>query len=131
VTTFSERSSGTGCARRTPSRRHLGSKGQVSVFTPAPYADPNERVLTEYAEGYGVSMTDLGVDRLHLYLPTGHGVHVGDFNEVFRAAELEPAEWREDAYVLSTTPLTVDPAILAPCDWREHARSEPDVTPEP
>ena len=90
------------------------------------------RALTEYADGYGVSMTDLGVDRLHLYLPTGQGVHAGDFNEVFRAAELGRAEWREDAYVMSAAPLTVDPRILEACDWRERVRPDPEPdAPEP
>jgi hypothetical protein len=87
--------------------------------------------LTEYAQEYGVSMTDLGVDRLHLYLPTGQGIHAGDFNEVFRAAELDPAAWREDVYVLSATPLTVDPGILEDCDWVERPATQPmtEATP--
>lgn len=83
--------------------------------------------LDAYAEEYGVSMVDLGVDHLNLYVPTGYGVRKGDFNEVFRAAELEPAEWREDAYVLSAAPLTVDPELLEACDWRERAREAPET----
>lgn len=83
--------------------------------------------LEAYVEGYGVSMADLGVDRLHLYVPTGYGVRKGDFSEVFRAEELEPAEWREDAYVLSAAPLTVDPELLEPCDWREREREAPET----
>jgi hypothetical protein len=89
------------------------------------------RAFEAYAEEYGVSVTEIGADRLHLYVPTGHGVHAEDFNEVFRAAELDPAEWREDAYVLSVSPLTVDPDLLAPCDWRERTRLAPDAPPEP
>lgn len=84
-----------------------------------------------YAQEYGVSVTELGVDRIHLYVPTGHGVQAEDFSAVFRAAEITPADWREDAYVLSATPLTVDPDLLAPCDWRERARVAPDPAPEP
>lgn len=87
--------------------------------------------LDGYCEGYGVSMTDLGVDRLHLYVPTGHGVHAEDFNDVFRATEIAPAEWREDLYVLSATPLTVDPDLLEACDWRERDRPAPERAPEP
>lgn len=84
-----------------------------------------------YAQEYGVSVTELGVDRIHLYVPTGHGVQAEDFSAVFRAAEITPADWREDAYVLSATPLTVEPDLLAPCDWRERARVAPDPSPEP
>lgn len=88
--------------------------------------------LDDYAGEYGVSMTDLGVDRLHLYLPTGHGVQAGDFSPVFRAEELESPEWREDAYVLSATPLTVDPDLLEVCDWRERPReASPNDDPSP
>ena len=89
------------------------------------------RAFEAYSEEYGVSVTEIGADRLHLYVPTGHGVHAEDFNEVFRAAELDPAEWREDAYVLSLSPLTVDPDLLAPCDWRERERRAPEISPEP
>jgi hypothetical protein len=87
--------------------------------------------LDAYAEDYGVSMVDLGVDHLHLYVPTGYGVRKGDFSEVFRAEELESAEWREDAYVLAAAPLTVDPELLEPCDWRERSRPAADPSPEP
>lgn len=96
-----------------------------------PERDDALRAFEAYAEEYGVSVIELGVDRLCLYLPTGHGVHAEDFNETFRAAEISPADWREDAYVLSATPLTVDPDLLAHCDWRERARVAPDLAPEP
>jgi hypothetical protein len=91
------------------------------------YAARNDalQALVDYAEGYGVSMTDLGVDRLHVYMPTGHGIRAGNFNDVFRAEELGHPDWREDVYVLSAQPLTVDPDILESCDWVERRREEP------
>jgi hypothetical protein len=87
--------------------------------------------LDAYAEEYGVSMVNLGVDHLHLYVPTGYGVRKGGFNDVFRAEELKVAEWREDAYVLSAAPLTVDPELLEACDWRERPRPTGEMSPEP
>lgn len=63
------------------------------------------------------AQVDLGVDRLHLYLPTGPGIHKGNFNDVFRADEITHTEWMEDYYILSGAPLSVDPDLVEDCSW--------------
>lgn len=74
---------------------------------------------------------EIGADRLHLYMPTGYGDEAR-FSQVFRAAELDHPNWREDRYVLSVTPLTVDPAIVDEPDWVEgRAAPRPDRSEEP
>jgi hypothetical protein len=95
-----------------------------------PARDDALQALVEYSKEYGVSMTDLGVDRLHVYMPTGNGTLMDDFEDVFRAAELDYPDWRNDAYVLSAAPLTVDPDIIDECGWiegRVSLHAGPDV----
>ncbi|MCE6959586.1 hypothetical protein LAZ40_11015 [Cereibacter sphaeroides] len=82
--------------------------------------------LEDYSkECWTTAIVDLGVDRLHLYLPTGAADRDGSFEKDFRVAELAYPDWRNDAYVLSAKPLTVDPAIMEECNWVEgRIRSE-------
>lgn len=64
-------------------------------------------------------------------MPTGCG-DKERFTQAFRAAELDYPDWREDRYVLSVTPLTVDPAIVEEPDWIEgRAMPRPDRGEEP
>lgn len=79
-----------------------------------------EAALTRYCEEtYGAEIVDLGIDRLHVYAPTGYGVHADAFAAAFEAAEIERRDWQEDAYVLSAKPLSVSPDILLEHHWVE------------
>lgn len=90
-----------------------------------------DAALLEYVEeSYGASINKLDVDRLHVYAPTGHGFHTGSFQEQFRAEELEFGDWREDLYILSSVPLTVDPDVVLETGWEAPAH-EVSETPEP
>ena len=90
-----------------------------------------DAALLEYAEeSYGASITKLDVDRLHVYAPTGHGLHTGSFNKKFRADELDYPKWRKDQYVLSAEPLTVDPDVVLETGWKAPVHEVSD-TPEP
>ena len=86
-----------------------------------------------------VQVIDIGPGTLHLYLPTGHGDR-GGFTQLFRVEEFDYPDWRQDQYVLSRSPLTVDPALLEEPGWREgrvnssirlriETEDEPDVSP--
>jgi hypothetical protein len=84
------------------------------------YADRDEaaEVLDTYIEkSYGCSSVDLGVTGLHLYSPTGAGIHKGNFNTLFTADEIDKSEWIEDYYVLSAHDLSVDPALIDEENW--------------
>lgn len=61
---------------------------------------------------------DMGPGALHLYVPTGYG-NRGGFTQRFRAEEFDYPEWRQDRYVMSRSPLTVDPDLLEDHGWRE------------
>lgn len=79
-----------------------------------------EDVLTRYCEEtHGAGIVNLGIDRLHVYAPTGYAVHAEVFSTAFQAAEIERRDWQEDAYVLSAKPLSVSPDILLEHDWVE------------
>lgn len=58
---------------------------------------------------------------LHLYAPTGPGIHKENFAEVFAAEETPARDWIEDMYVLSARPLSVDPEILEEEQWQAPA----------
>lgn len=77
----------------------------------------SEALESYVSETYGASQIDLETDTLHLYVPTGPGLHKGNFHQIFRADEIEQTEWMQDQYILSTKPLSVDPALLEDCDW--------------
>ena len=68
---------------------------------------------------------------LHVYMPTGYAVHAETFNDKFRAAELENPEWRQDYYVISRKPLTVDPELLAKDEWLVKVPVAPEPTATP
>ncbi len=90
-----------------------------------------DAALLEYVdESYGASITKLDVDNLHVYAPTGHGLHTGSFKKKFRADELDYPKWRKDQYVLSVEPLTVDPDVVLETGWEAPAH-EVSETPEP
>jgi len=90
-----------------------------------------DKALLEYVdESYGASINKIDADHLHVYAPTGHGFHTGSFVEKFRAEELEYGDWREDLYVLSAEPLTVDPEVVLEKAWEAPAHEGPDI-PEP
>lgn len=85
-----------------------------------PDRDAAGSALQDYADTtYGVSIVDLGVEKLHLYLPTGAADLKGRFMKEFRAAEIKTPKWREDRYILSAEPLTVDVGLLEDCSWSE------------
>lgn len=76
--------------------------------------------LQNYADTtYGVSIVELGVDKLHLYLPTGAAELKRRFAKEFRAAEIKTPKWREDSYILSAEPLRVDASLLEDSTWAE------------
>ncbi|MBO9432531.1 hypothetical protein [Sulfitobacter sp. R18_1] len=72
-------------------------------------------------ETYGTHIIDLRVEKLHIYAPTGYGVHHADFASTMRTQELDYPEWREDYYVLSKEPLTFQEDLL---DGRAHHPEE-------
>ena len=76
-------------------------------------------MVEEYASEHGANIVDMQTDRLHLYVPTGYGVNMENFQDVFQAKELQYPEWREDFYVLSRDPLTVDANIVENSNWIE------------
>lgn len=89
-------------------------------------------VLDTYIdESYGASATDLAINSLTLYAPTGAGIHKGNFTERFAASELTKQEWIEEMYVLSSRPLTVDPDLIEKDNWVSASFSVEDTTPEP
>lgn len=77
-----------------------------------------ERALTAYCEEtYGAHIIDLGVDRLHLYLPTGYAERLREPMAGVGEGVLPREGWREDAYLLSAAPLPVAPGILDDTEW--------------
>ncbi|MEQ5829392.1 hypothetical protein J3456_18775 [Sulfitobacter sp. NFXS29] len=70
-------------------------------------------------ETYGAHIIELGGEKLHIYAPTGYGVHHADFASKISAQEIDYPEWREDYYVLSKEPLTFQEDLLEPEDWTE------------
>lgn len=94
-----------------------------------------EAVLETYcAQTHGAGIFDLGTEELHVYAPTGYGVHRDNFDTVFAAPEIPRLAWQENVYVLSTRPLGVDAELLLDHDWREpdfrqprHAPAGPEV----
>jgi hypothetical protein len=85
---------------------------------------------TYISQKYGAHIIDIGPGDLHIYMPTGaHEV----LPDVFGAAEVEKADWRTDTYILSRTPLTVDPDIVDEPGWIA-GRAKPieqDTAPAP
>lgn len=81
--------------------------------------DEADAALSHYFEEYGsgAGAYDMGVTHLHLYVPTGPGIHKANFHDVFKADELDRHEWVEDYYVISDKPLSVDPDLLEEHDW--------------
>jgi hypothetical protein len=58
-------------------------------------------------------VVDIDAEELHVYMPTGYGLReAGGFIDKFRAEGIDVPEWREDSYMLSTRPLTVDPELI-------------------
>lgn len=81
-----------------------------------------ERALTAYCdETYGAHIIDLGVDRLHLYLPTGYAERLREPMRGVGAGVISQDEWREDAYLLSAFPLPVEPGVLEDEEWEAPA----------
>jgi len=87
-------------------------------------------LLEHVDDAYGTTINKLDVDRLHIYAPTGFGCLTGSFIKDFRAQELEYSDWREDKYVLSAQPLTVDPEFILETGWEAPAQVVAD-TPGP
>ncbi len=73
------------------------------------------------------NMVDLGVDRLHLYAPTGAGISRRNFDKVFIAGEVPKVPYLEDRYILSTDPLSVPSDLLEETEWS--APDQPQETP--
>jgi len=78
-----------------------------------------EAVLDAYIEEtYGANRIPMeGIDRLHIYAPTGYAVNTGDFPERFIAQEAPHRDWQDDSYLLSADPLSVDPELVEPEIW--------------
>ena len=69
---------------------------------------------------WGATAVKLGVDRLHVYAPTGFGEQGDLFDKKVRFAGFDYGAHRWDAYVLSAEPLTpLDPSLFAKIDWVE------------
>lgn len=103
-------------------------------------AEADATVAAYCTKEYGASLNHLGIETLHLYLPTGYGEQRDLFPKLFRAEGLEYPEWREDLYVLSAEPLQVDPSLLEKNTWAEgridpalsaRIETEPDDTLSP
>lgn len=91
------------------------------LMTSGEYASEEEaeRALTAYCEEtYGAHIIDLGVERLHLYLPTGYAERLRDPMAGVGEGVIQHEEWREDIYLLSAFPLPVDPAVLEKTEWQ-------------
>ena len=80
---------------------------------------------------YGAHAIDLGVSSLHLYAPTGAGIHKSNFHALFTPEELDKPEWIEDYYVLSEGALTLSPDLLEETPWVAPCPDETEPTPEP
>lgn len=77
-----------------------------------------ERALIAYCdETPGANIADLGVGRLHLYLPTGYAEGSDEPMTGVGTGALPQEEWREDAYILSASPLPVAPGLLSDEEW--------------
>ncbi|MFX4300002.1 hypothetical protein [Pseudosulfitobacter pseudonitzschiae] len=88
--------------------------------------------LDDYIEqSYGANCIDLGVSTLHLYAPTGAGIHKGNFNTTFKASEIEQRDWIDDMYILSRETLTVDPELIEEETWVAAELETESWTPEP
>lgn len=88
--------------------------------------------LDEYIEeSYGANCIDLGVSTLHLYAPTGAGIHKNNFETTFKAAEIEQRDWIDDMYILSRETLTVDPELIEEERWVAAELEFNSRTPEP
>ncbi|MEP3669954.1 MAG: hypothetical protein ABJN42_24860 [Roseibium sp.] len=80
--------------------------------------DAAEAALVEYCEQWSAALVNLDVDHLHVYMPTGYCTHTEEFNEVFKAEEVERRDWQRDEYIISAEALTVSPDILEEHDWQ-------------
>lgn len=67
---------------------------------------------------------------LHVYMATGSNVH--NFDEHFKSSDVPHQEWMEDMFIISTTPLDVDPELVDEADWKWPERYEKSagISPE-
>lgn len=92
-----------------------------------------EQALMGYIEdSYGATLVDLGTNTLHLYAPTGAAEQVRETMTGVGEGVLSADAWRQDAYILSSRELSVDPAALSDDVWTEKAlvsEHAEDLTP--
>ena len=77
-----------------------------------------EAIEAYCVEASGANIIEIDTPTLHLYMPTGYGGHVGNFDKVFDARGIDPLPASETHYVISTTPLDVDSDLFETHDWR-------------
>ena len=71
----------------------------------------------EMLENDNMALVDVGSDEIHVYMPTGITSDEENYDEIFSSPDVPKAPWREDNFIVSTKPITVDETLFEKHNW--------------
>jgi hypothetical protein len=113
--------------------RILAENGNLDSFGDKVKTAPATReealsLLDKYVEDNSVTRIDVAPgETLHLYMATGRDV--GNFDLYFSSPDVQVRPYLEDMFILSSTELQIDPALVDEPDWAQGGRVQPEEDP--